>query len=131
LYIRQIAWAKCIPEGDDRRTREDRIIDAGGELDLPDCDAEHIVSYLFQIGPHHGGAAIPHSEIESWQRNTGIELDFWEATILRRLSWEYLAESMQSDAAREAPFTTEQKIQRDREQIAALIKNTIGQKLRH
>lgn len=71
---------------------------ADGEvLEMPPCEAFYIVSYLFEIGPGMSGgmgeAPITHGEIESWQRNTGIELNAWEARTLKRLSIEYLNES--------------------------------------
>jgi hypothetical protein len=66
-------------------------------LEMPECDAAHIVAYLFEIGPTLAGGMgevpVPESEIESWQRNTGIELQSWEARTVKRLSREYLSES--------------------------------------
>jgi hypothetical protein len=66
-------------------------------LDMPECDAMHIVSYLFEIGPTLSGgmgeSPLPDTEIEAWQRNTGIELQSWEARAVKRLSREYLSES--------------------------------------
>lgn len=74
--------------------------DRADELELPPCDAGYLVKYLFDIGPVEPGgmgpAPLSHREIEAWQRNTGIELNAWEATTLRRLSREYL--SMSQDA---------------------------------
>jgi hypothetical protein len=64
---------------------------------MPECDALYLVSYLFEVGPVMSGgmgeAPLPDSEIESWQRNTGIELQSWEARAVKRLSREYLSES--------------------------------------
>lgn len=61
---------------------------------MPECDADHILSYLWEIGPtaSSGGkhTAICHSEIAAWQCNTGIELDAFEARTLRTLSVVYL-----------------------------------------
>lgn len=67
---------------------------------MPECDAIYIASYLFEIGPVlHGGMGetpLTHTEIEAWQRNTGIELEAWEAKVLHRLSLEYLSESQKA-----------------------------------
>jgi len=40
-----------------------------------------------------GESPLPDTEIEAWQRNTGIELQSWEARAVKRLSREYLSES--------------------------------------
>lgn len=40
-----------------------------------------------------GHVPLTHSEIKAWQDNSGIELTWWEAKTLRRLSAEYLTES--------------------------------------
>lgn len=67
------------------------------ELEMPECAAPHIVSYLFELGPvvstGMGQGPISHTEIEAWQRNTGIELDSWESRTLRTLSNDYAAEA--------------------------------------
>lgn len=79
--------------------------------DLPDVGpAMHMVDYLFQVGPvmANGMGSVPltHSELASWQHNTGIELSAWESTTLRRLSCEYLAMSAQArDPSCPPPYT--------------------------
>lgn len=73
---------------------------------MPPCDAPHLVGYLFEIGPTlaagMGEGPLTHGEIESWQRNTGIRLQSWEARLLKRLSIEYLNESSKA-RARDCP----------------------------
>ncbi len=67
------------------------------ELEMPPCDAAFLASYLFEMGPTlpagPGEGPLTHLEIASWQRNTGIELDSWQARMLRRLSQDYANES--------------------------------------
>lgn len=65
---------------------------------MPDCAAQHLIEYLFEIGPSKGGEILPHSEIESWQSNTGIDLSAWEARTIRVLSSEYLKQQQTSKA---------------------------------
>lgn len=69
----------------------------GEELAMPECNAPHIVGYLFEIGPTMaagaGEAPITHTEMRAWQENVGIELESWEARMLKRLSGDYLGES--------------------------------------
>jgi len=80
------------PEGNKKSRREG----LQEPIEMPQHDAEHIVSYLFEIGPTVGETALTHSEIDAWQRNTGIELDAWETRFVKRLSVEYLAESQRA-----------------------------------
>lgn len=50
---------------------------------------------------------ISHSEIRSWQKNTGITLNAWESRTLKYLSSAYVAEKdKSSDPSRAAPYTT-------------------------
>jgi hypothetical protein len=63
---------------------------------MPPLDAEFIVEYLYDIGPTMGDRAVSHQEIESWQKNTGIELDSWQARALHRLSVEHLVEALKA-----------------------------------
>lgn len=76
------------------------------ELDMPPCDAGHMIGYLFDIGPTMaagmGDGPITHGEIESFRRNTGIEFDAWESRTLRCLSAEYSNESHKA-TARDCP----------------------------
>jgi hypothetical protein len=69
-------------------------------LEMPECDAMHLVSYLYEIGPTlpngMGDAPLTHLEIEAWQRNTGIELSSWEARVLHSSSLAYLSESQRA-----------------------------------
>jgi len=81
----------------------------GVEVTMPDCDAMHLVSYLYEIGPTlpngMGESAITDPVLESWQRNTGISLDSWEARTVVRLSKEYLNESQRATKPEaEAPW---------------------------
>ena len=81
---------------------------------MPECDAHYLAGYLFRIGPTlaagMGEGPVTHSEIESWQRNTGIELNSWEAEMIRSLSLEYLGSSQKATARdcqapwKEAPY---------------------------
>lgn len=94
-------------------TRLQQLESKGFTPELPPLNvAAHLAEYLFDVGPVGYGAMGPipisHAEIDAWQRNTGIDLDAWEARALRRLSMEYLT-SMQDAKAIDcpAPFTFE------------------------
>jgi hypothetical protein len=78
------------------------------EPEMPPIEdaAHYLISYLFEIGPTlaagMGNGPLTHAEIMAWQINTGIELQSWEARILKRLSNHYLAESQRA-TARDCP----------------------------
>lgn len=70
--------------------------------EMPECDAEYLIHYLFEIGPvmpgGMGDAPISHGEISAWINLTGIHLQPWEVRFLRRLSIEYINESQAATA---------------------------------
>ena len=110
--MRQLAWLHTAPKpagGDNltsiRKSRAEQFDESEKFIDMPACDLPYMIDYLFQIGPVINSGAIPHSEIESWQKNTGYKLNGWEAATLRRLSISYLNESsLAEDINRPAPF---------------------------
>ena len=107
LYVRQIAWLNTAPDP----AKGSEVIpvlrrEDGREIVLPPCEALYLADHLFRVGPAFGNEALPHSEIEAYQRNTGADLNVWEVLTLRRLSSEYLAEHRLSrEADRIAPWT--------------------------
>lgn len=73
---------------------------------MPEVHAavEHLVDYLFEVGPGVGDHALTFAELEAWQRVTGARVDGWEASALRWLSATYLAMRQEaSDAKCAAP----------------------------
>lgn len=69
---------------------------------MPPVEAgNYLVDYLFEVGPVMSGGmgamVVTHEELQAWQRNTGIDLQPWEARGLRRLSAEYLGESRRGE----------------------------------
>jgi hypothetical protein len=82
----------------------------GAEPALPDPGpAAYLASYLWEIGPvlptGMGAAPITHSELASWQSNTGCELNAWEAQTLRELSKAWLNQQHESqDPTAPAPW---------------------------
>jgi hypothetical protein len=63
---------------------------------MPPQPAPHLVTYLMEIGPVEpagvDNAPVSWPTMESWQRQTGVTLEPWQAKLIRRLSIEYLAE---------------------------------------
>lgn len=68
--------------------------------DLPTVghDGAYLVGYLFDAGPlvstGQGSAALSWRDLAAWQSNTGIELQPWEARIVRALSMGYFNSSI-------------------------------------
>jgi hypothetical protein len=72
---------------------------------MPDCDALYVVAYLIELGVVEGENALTWQEIESWQRQIGVELQPWEVRFVKRLSEAYLSESHAArDPDAEAPW---------------------------
>lgn len=108
VHVRQIAWLNASPQRADEKVRVSRLEqmrksrkDKDYYPPLPPTDAPHLLNYLFDVGPTlasgMGEGPLTHSEIEAWQGNTGVELEPWEATFLRRLSIDYLSESHKAE----------------------------------
>lgn len=80
--------------------------------EMPDVVAPHVLAYLFEVGPvaitPMGSSPLSHSELRTWQQNTGVELASWEARFLRRLSMEYLVASKKAESPdAKAPWNPE------------------------
>jgi hypothetical protein len=101
---------------------------AGGEPDLPEIDPEisFLVSHLFDAGPTSAagqyGAPLTWQDLRAWQRCAGIELPSWQLRLLRRLSGEYLSESLRADAW-DAPPPWEREA--DREKVAKHVRRLL------
>jgi len=70
----------------------------------------YLVQYLFDAGPvaHAGQGAVPlgWQDLQAWQQGTGIELQPWEARIVRTLSHAFVASSIAARAPDcPAPYT--------------------------
>jgi len=60
---------------------------------MPDCEGLHIVGYLIDVGVTMGEQPVTFGELESWQRQTGVDLEPWEIRFVKRLSEAYMSES--------------------------------------
>ncbi len=87
--------------------------------DMPECEAVYIIGYLSEVGPMQGDGPITHGEIEAWQRNTGIDLDAWEARTLRTISAEYASWHYRAtDPLEPSPWVPEEMSEVNREAAA-------------
>lgn len=99
---------------------------AGIIPEFPDCTAKYMIDFLFEVGPWNDGAAITHAEIESWKRNTGVELSFWEAWMLHRLSREYVGQSRKS-VIKDCPAPYQMRIEDQRELVESKFRAFLSQ----
>ena len=113
------------PEGDKSKEPEkSRRATLGDTIEMPPCDGGYLVGYLFEVGPTMGESPVTHTEIESWQRNTGIELNSWEARTVRSLSIAYMNESHKATKRDcPAPYAPADMSQDSRDAVALGIKN--------
>ena len=72
-------------------SRRDEFERDNQAVEMPECQAFHVLEYLMDLGVATGEAAITHLEIYAWMQNTGIELSSWEAQTIKRLSNTYLS----------------------------------------
>lgn len=90
-----MAWLHARPKNEER-ARQKIFEDEEHEIEMPDCDAQYIIEYLFDLGLSIGEHALTHTEIQSWQQNTGTILEAWESRFLKKLSSIYLSEYKES-----------------------------------
>ena len=104
LYVRHCAWLNAVPEkreGDKSKTpyvpRGEKMNAAGMDPGMPPLDAPYLLGYFWEVGPTMPGGMgevpLTFHEIQAWQEQIGIDLQPWEARIIRRLSCEYLNQS--------------------------------------
>jgi hypothetical protein len=139
--VRQQAWLHAIPKDKQRQNAPPRVSrlqqmrrdlkDETYEPVMPPLDAGgHLVGYLWEIGPvihgSMGSSPVTHEAIGWWKRNTGIELQPWEARFIRALSHEYLNESSRAEELRSAaPWTAPSGHEAQRAATAQGLKNSI------
>jgi hypothetical protein len=129
LYVRQLAWLGTAPKPRSTKqtkpdtdaeplTRLQRMTIDDMAPDFPPIRTPWVIDWLMEVGPTDPGAmsAVPitWSSIEHWQHCMGHDLPPWVAKLLRRLSVEFVAETVR---AREPdcppPWTATSSLNRD------------------
>lgn len=91
-----MVWLNTIPEKQEE-SRLDTLQDEGKAIHLPDVTAMYLINYLFEAGPcsytEMGMAPLSWQELESWQKQSGLELRQWELIALKSASKEYVTQS--------------------------------------
>lgn len=135
LYVRQVAWLHAVPKDDKKpsltdiseaqsRLKEMRV--KGIDPNLPDNPAPYLVEYLFEVGPTvsagMGPVILGWRDLQAWQELIGIDLAPWELRLLRRLSADYLSQSLKAEKPDcPAPFLGKDEI--DREAVGQRVQN--------
>ena len=122
-----MAWLQATPEKKKETRAQDykrRYGEDCPELDLPDVGGcEHLVAYLFEVGPTVRGEELTHQDLRYWQENTGSELEEFEATMLVQMSRAFIVQYRASSKTCPRPWrrelTPEEKAERGRQQVAA------------
>jgi hypothetical protein len=121
-----LVWLNTVPDKKDESRldtfqREEKVIY------LPEVTAMYLINYLFEVGPCSqdgmGMAPISWQELESWQRQTGIELQQWELLALKIASKEYVS---QTNISHKADCPPPGKIlEQEPHKVASHIKNVL------
>lgn len=138
LYVRQVAWLRAVPKGKAamnsataRRTRAEQIQQDGGVPRTPPVpvSARALLSRLFEVGPVMNGgmgrAPLTYSELCAYEYACGVQFTPHEFSELRRLSREYVAESMRAEE-HDAPPPWAAPEALDRDDIAARVRSIFG-----
>lgn len=72
-----------------------------------------------------GLVAIAFTELQAWQQCSGINLQPWEAHILRRLSSDYIAENRRAEKLDCPPPYGNPELEFDREVVARKVTNAL------
>jgi hypothetical protein len=72
----------------------------GTEIKWPEVTLQYLIDYFFECGAclstGMGNVPITWQELKAWQDQTGIELQPWEARILKQASRAYVTQAQES-----------------------------------
>jgi hypothetical protein len=92
-------------------------------------EGEYLIDYLLQVGPAissgMGLAVISFTELQAWQACAGIVLQPWEGQILRRLSADYITESVRAEKPDCPPPYGNPELEFDRDVVGKKIANAL------
>lgn len=135
--MRQLAWLNAVPQTAQTTTHGRKAPPANTLSRLKKMQAQGaapsmpplrpalqpLLAHLQDVGPVLSGgmgpAPLTYGELQAWQASTGVELSPWQATLLRRLSREFVAETnAAADPARPAPWAPEHETEERRAAVA-------------
>jgi hypothetical protein len=139
-----MAWLQATPKPDPRSRRAKFVEESPAPLlsriekmkrdkivpPMPPNPAPHITDRLIEIGLTQaaGMGAVPLSwlEINAWCERTAVDLEPWEARLIRRLSAAYLAERRKADVETCPPPWRAEVTAREREIEEAKLRAVLG-----
>jgi hypothetical protein len=69
----------------------------GYQPEMPPVEAaRYLIGYLWEVGPTTAGHVLTHAELRAWQEDEGFDLAPWESRTLKRLSADYLSETIKA-----------------------------------
>lgn len=99
-------------------------------VQMPPNPAPHITDRLLEIGLTEaagmGAAPLSWREIDAWCSRTAVDLDPWEARLLRKLSVAYLAEGRKAESENAPPPWRAEVTQRERDVETANLRALLG-----
>lgn len=133
-----MAWLHAIPDEEPkpgqkpaRLTRLERLRqEHKSETFLPQLPevetGEEVLDWFWEVGPTEGDQPLSHKELQAWQENTGVELQSWQARLLRRLSLEYLAENSRATDPKCTPPVMTEGLRPNKALVAERLRKSIN-----
>jgi hypothetical protein len=99
LFVRHLAWLHATPEHKDqskpRKARIDEYTKGHGYNNFPKCEADYLLDHLMRAGicssGINGAASLTWSELDSYVRRSGADLDDWDCEAMIELSRAYIS----------------------------------------
>lgn len=134
--MRQSAWLTTAPQNKDEKDKREPVsrleqMKAKGETPLwPPNPAPYLTDWLMEIGPAVPGMAglvgLGWRDLAAWQEITGIELEPWEARLLKGLSEIWASEQYHARSHdRPPPFSGLED-----EETAETVRDTVARQVR-
>ena len=141
LYARQIAWWNATPKRRDKLGKTEKEIvlpiraqQAQDKGDVPyyppiPSEVSYLLSHLEGLGFSEVGMAGPvplsWQEIAAWSHLQGVELNPWEATVLRSMSEQFVRELAEAENHLRPPPWSPEPEQIDQQELAQRIKDVL------
>lgn len=136
LFIRQLAWLHAVPEIKTGKTKKrgeksriQQMKERGETALMPPNPAPHITDWLLEIGPLGADAgALSWRDLAAWQGMIGVELEPWEARLIRRLSSEFATMRHKAEKADCPPpwSGTLEDVESGRDRVATKVRALFG-----
>lgn len=138
--MRQTAWLSTAPEKANSKDKLEPVSrlkamrQRGEEPMLPPNPAEYLTDWLFEIGPTiptgMGEVPLTFGDLAAWQDVMGIELEPWEARLLKSLSGDFVDERYHARKRdRPAPWSgIESEPEAVRDKVSRQIRSMFGLK---